>query len=173
MKKFLWIIMIVTSLAVLTACMGAPAGGGGNVLLGDVVITDGGGAQASVAQGGTVQAPVQQQQPQQEDAGMFGMLGMLAPFLLMFVAMYFLIMRPQRKQAKAAKEMQENMRVGENVMTTSGFYGKIVGVGTDAFLVEFGQDRGIKVWVRKSDIAGVKSPIMTPPPREDAIEDKK
>jgi len=40
-------------------------------------------------------------------------------------------------------------------------------------LVEFGQDRGFKVWVRKSDIAGIKSPVTTPPPREGAIEDKK
>ena len=81
-------------------------------------------------------------------------------------------MRPQRKQAKAHKEMQEGLRVGENVVTSSGFFGKIVGVGTDSFLVEFGQDRGFKVWVRKSDIAGVRSPVMTPPPKDgEVIED--
>jgi len=79
------------------------------------------------------------------------------------VGMYFLLLRPQRKREKAVRDMQLNLKVNDNVVTSSGFYGKIVGVGTDAFLVEFGENRGLKVWVRKTDIAGIKSPVMTPP----------
>ena len=60
--------------------------------------------------------------------------------------------------------MQDSLAVGENIVTTSGFFGKIVGVGTNAFLIEFGEGRGFKVWVRKNDIAGIKTPVMTPPP---------
>ena len=175
MKKFLWIILVFASLAVFTSCLpagGGGGGGGGNVFIGDELVSGAGaGQQAATAPGGTT-APAQ---PQEQPEGIFGGMAMFLPIILMVAVMYLFIIRPQRKQAKAAKEMQEGLRVGENVITTSGFFGKIVGVGTDAFLIEFGEGRGIKVWVRKSDIAGVKSPVMTPPPKDDTkeIEEKK
>ena len=93
---------------------------------------------------------------------------------LVIVGMWFMLIRPQRKREKEAREMQSALKVGENVMTTSGFYGKIVGVSDDAFLVEFGENKGVNVWVRKHDIAGVKSPTTTVTKTDTpSIEDKK
>jgi len=94
----------------------------------------------------------------------------------MFAAMYFFLFRPQRKRDKQMKEMQSALRVGDNILTSGGIYGKIAGVGDDAFLIEFGENRGVRVWVRKSDVLGVKAPSTTPPPAApvtDKIEDKK
>ncbi|MCL2353175.1 MAG: preprotein translocase subunit YajC [Defluviitaleaceae bacterium] len=93
---------------------------------------------------------------------------------LIIVGMWFMLIRPQRKREKEAREMQSSLKVGESVVTTSGFYGKIVGVSDDAFLVEFGENKGVNVWVRKHDIAGVKSPTTTVTKTDTpAVEDKK
>ena len=179
MKKILWMILAIVIVMGLAACMpgmgGGGGGGGGPIYIGG---EQWGGEGTTAGQGTTAApgaaAPAQPAATQAEPAG--SILPMLLPFVLMFAVVYFLIMRPQRKQAKATREMQEALRPGDNIITTSGFFGKIVGEGTDCFLVEFGQDRGFKVWVRRADIAGVREPVMTPPPRgEDSrgIEDKK
>ncbi|MBE7411265.1 MAG: preprotein translocase subunit YajC [Leptospiraceae bacterium] len=45
---------------------------------------------------------------------------------VMFIIMYFLVIRPQRKEEKKKKEMIANLKKGDSVLTTSGIYGKIV-----------------------------------------------
>jgi len=87
---------------------------------------------------------------------------------LVIVAMWFMLIRPQRKREKEVREMQSSLKVGDNVVTTSGFFGKIVGTGNDAYLIEFGENRGLNVWVRKTDIAGIKSPVTTAPKATEA-----
>jgi len=96
--------------------------------------------------------------------GAFSTLTMLLIYAAVFGAAYFFIFRPQRKRDKEMKEMQSNLRVGDNVVTTAGLYGRIVDVGEDVFVVEFGSNRGVRIPVRKSDISGVKDPKLTPPP---------
>ena len=95
--------------------------------------------------------------------GFFGgdWVSMMLIYAAVIGAMYFLLIRPQRKREKQVREMQASLKVGDPVITTSGFYGKIVGVSADAFLVEFGENRGLNIWVRKSDIAGSKAPTTT------------
>ncbi|MDR2183961.1 MAG: preprotein translocase subunit YajC [Clostridiales bacterium] len=174
MKKYLWMILTIVIVAGLAACVPAGGGGGGTIIVDGEAVAGPGVQQAAPPQDGAVGgeavgAPAEQAPP----AG--GILGLLWPFLLMMVVVYFLIMRPQRKQAKQTREMQSALGVGDNIMTTSGLFGKIVSVGTDCFVVEFGEGgRSIKVPIRRTDIAGVKSPVLTPPPRgEEVIDDKK
>ena len=59
-------------------------------------------------------------------------------------------------------EMQASIKVGDSILTSAGLYGKIVGVGEDCFIVEFGTNKGIHIPVRKSDVLGVKDPVLTP-----------
>jgi len=92
---------------------------------------------------------------------------------IMLVAFWFFMIRPQRKREKQMEEMQGSMKVGENVLTSAGFYGKIVSVGHDSFIVEFGGEgggRGVRVPVRKADVVAIKTPVMTPPPVETAAD---
>lgn len=60
-----------------------------------------------------------------------GMLMSLLPFVLIFVIMYFLILRPQQKRVKAHQEMVKNVRRGDTVVTSGGLVGKITKVVDD------------------------------------------
>ncbi|MBK6974378.1 MAG: preprotein translocase subunit YajC [Sterolibacteriaceae bacterium] len=61
-----------------------------------------------------------------------GLMGML-PILLMFVVLYFLMIRPQMKRSKEHKTMVEALAKGDEVITQGGMAGRIVKVG-DAYL---------------------------------------
>jgi preprotein translocase subunit YajC len=60
-----------------------------------------------------------------------GMLMSLLPFILIFVIMYFLILRPQQKRAKQHQEMVKNVRRGDTVVTNGGLIGKVTKVIDD------------------------------------------
>ena len=55
----------------------------------------------------------------------------LLPFVLIFVIMYFLILRPQQKRVKAHAEMVKNVRRGDTVVTSGGLVGKVTKVVDD------------------------------------------
>ncbi len=48
---------------------------------------------------------------------MTGTLGTLVPIILMFAVLYFLLIRPQQKQQKAVRQMQEELKKGDSVVT--------------------------------------------------------
>jgi preprotein translocase subunit YajC len=60
-----------------------------------------------------------------------GMLMSLLPFILIFVIMYFLILRPQQKRVKLHQEMVKNVRRGDTVITNGGLIGKVTKVIDD------------------------------------------
>lgn len=60
-----------------------------------------------------------------------GMLMSLLPFVLIFVIMYFLILRPQQKRVKQHQEMVKNVRRGDTVVTSGGLVGKVTKVIDD------------------------------------------
>jgi preprotein translocase subunit YajC len=60
-----------------------------------------------------------------------GMLMSLLPFALIFVIMYFLILRPQQKRVKQHQEMVKNVRRGDTVITNGGLIGKVTKVIDD------------------------------------------
>lgn len=65
-------------------------------------------------------------------AGDSGFMGLL-PIVLMFVLLYFLMIRPQMKRAKEQKQMVEALQKGDEVVTAGGVVGRISEMG-DAFL---------------------------------------
>ena len=52
-----------------------------------------------------------------------GQLSQFAPFLLMFVVIYFFMIRPLQKRAKAEKEFESSLKVGDKIITKSGLHG--------------------------------------------------
>jgi len=79
----------------------------------------------------------------------------LLPFILIFVIMYFLILRPQQKRAKQHQEMVKNLRRGDNVITSGGLVGKVTKV-VDDDQVEIEIADGVRVRQVKSMIADVR-----------------
>ena len=65
-----------------------------------------------------------------------GQLGQFAPFLLMFVVIYFFMIRPQQKKAKAEKEFESTLKVGDKIITKSGLHGKVAEVSETTVVIE-------------------------------------
>ena len=89
-------------------------------------------------------------------AGGADILIQIVPFLLIFVVMYFLIIRPQRTQLKTREEMLKNIRRGDTVVTGGGLIGKITKVIDDRGEVEVDLG-GMKVTALRSTIADVRT----------------
>ena len=74
-----------------------------------------------------------------------GMLMSLLPFVLIFVIMYFLILRPQQKRVKQHAEMVKNVRRGDTVVTNGGLIGKVTKViDDDQIEIEIADDVRIR-----------------------------
>ncbi|WP_369012629.1 preprotein translocase subunit YajC [Flavobacterium anhuiense] len=65
-----------------------------------------------------------------------GQLSQFAPFLLMFVVIYFFMIRPQQKRAKNEKEFESNLKIGDKIVTKSGFHGKIAELAETTVVIE-------------------------------------
>ncbi|MFV7236279.1 MULTISPECIES: preprotein translocase subunit YajC [Flavobacterium] len=63
-------------------------------------------------------------------------LTQFAPFLLMFVVIYFFMIRPQQKRAKNEKEFESTLKVGDKIITKSGLHGKISELADTTVVVE-------------------------------------
>ena len=91
-----------------------------------------------------------------QDAGAAGGLISIIPFILIFVIMYFLLIRPQQKKLKEHKAMVEALRRGDQVVTQGGLIGKVAKVkDNDEIEVELAE--GVKVRVVRSTVAQVLS----------------
>ena len=60
----------------------------------------------------------------------------LAPFLLMFVVIYFFMIRPQQKRAKQEKEFESTLKVGDKIITKSGLHGKVAELSEGTVVIE-------------------------------------
>src|SRR3954471_7643145 len=80
------------------------------------------------------------------------LVSMLLPFVLIFVIMYFLILRPQRQQMRRKEEMLKAVRRGDTVVTNGGIVGKVTKV-VDDNEVELQIAEGVKVRAVRSLIA--------------------
>lgn len=79
----------------------------------------------------------------------------IMPFLLIFVIMYFLIIRPQQRRVREHREMVAALRRGDTVVTAGGLVGKVTKVEDDEIQVEVAQ--GVKVKAVRSTISEVRS----------------
>jgi preprotein translocase subunit YajC len=97
------------------------------------------------------------------------MLVSLLPFVLIFVIMYFLILRPQQKRVKQHQEMVKNVRRGDTVVTSGGLIGKVTKVIDDDQL-EIELADGVKVrQVRQmvSDVRAKGEPVKGEPAKSE------
>ena len=63
------------------------------------------------------------------------------PMILIFVVFYFMLIRPQRKKDKEAKQMLDNLKVGDRICTIGGIYGTIVRIKDQVLTIEVGEQK--------------------------------
>ncbi|GAB4072665.1 preprotein translocase subunit YajC [Ancylobacter sonchi] len=84
------------------------------------------------------------------------MLMSLLPFVLIFVIMYFLILRPQQKKVKAHQELVKGIRRGDTVVTSGGLVGKVARV-VDDNEIELQVGEGVKIRQLRGMISEVRA----------------
>ncbi|MBX6424657.1 MAG: preprotein translocase subunit YajC [Variibacter sp.] len=80
----------------------------------------------------------------------------LVPFILIFVIMYFLILRPQQRRVKQHQEMVKNLRRGDTVITSGGLIGKVTKVVDDE-QVEVEIAEGVRVRQMRGMVSDVRA----------------
>lgn len=66
--------------------------------------------------------------------------------------MYFLLIRPQKKQQKQTQTMLSTVEVGDSIVTSSGFYGVVIDIMEEVVIVEFGNNKNCRIPMKKSAI---------------------
>ena len=83
----------------------------------------------------------------------------LVLYILFFGAfIYFLMIKPQKKEQKRVAAMHSDMEVGDTVLTTSGFYGIIIDIADDTVIVEFGNNKNCRIPMQKEAIKQTEKP---------------
>ncbi|HEV8578500.1 MAG TPA: preprotein translocase subunit YajC [Thermoanaerobaculia bacterium] len=90
----------------------------------------------------------------QASSGPLGMLGGLVPMLLIFVIFYVVLMLPMQRQRKALRQMIENLKKGDRVITSGGLYGEVAAVEGATVMLRIADN--VRVRVAKSAISGLE-----------------
>ncbi len=93
---------------------------------------------------------------QQPTAGNSGFMQLMISLVIMFVLLYFMAIRPQKKREQEAKEMQNSLQVGDEIITSGGIVGMVVRIGDDTVVIETGGERNklrIKKWAIAENVS--------------------
>jgi preprotein translocase subunit YajC len=91
-------------------------------------------------------------------SGTASMVSMIIWLVVIFVFMYFLMIRPQKKEQKKKDLMLSELAVGDTILTTSGFYGSVIDIQDDMVIVEFGSNKNCRIPMQKAAISAVEKP---------------
>ncbi|MBQ5885109.1 MAG: preprotein translocase subunit YajC [Clostridia bacterium] len=79
---------------------------------------------------------------------MWGSLIMIVGFVAL---MYFMLIRPQKKQQKKEKQMRDSLQIGDEIITIGGIYGRVVSLKEDSLVIESSGDRS-KIQIQRSAV---------------------
>ncbi|MBQ8134182.1 MAG: preprotein translocase subunit YajC [Clostridia bacterium] len=99
-------------------------------------------------------------------------VAMFGFWILIFVAMYFLLIRPQRKKQKEEEAMRSSIEIGDDVTTIGGIVGKVIALreDDDTFVLETGSDK-TRIRFKKWAVSSIDTPEKQP--KAEKKEDKK
>jgi preprotein translocase subunit YajC len=86
------------------------------------------------------------------------MVSMIIWLVVLFGFMYFIMIRPQKKEQKKKELMLSEVAVGDTILTTSGFYGTVIDLQDDMAIVEFGNNKNCRIPMQKAAISAVEKP---------------
>lgn len=106
--------------------------------------------------------------------GQNGMIMMIVIYALIFVALYFFLIRPNSKKKKQEAELRNNLAIGDDITTIGGIMGRVIAIKDeeDAIVIETGPDR-TKMKFKKWCISTVDTEKTVPKTAEPAKEEKK
>ena len=78
--------------------------------------------------------------------------------VVLFGIMYFMMIRPQKKEKQRQQELLNSVAVGDTILTSSGFYGVIIDMTDDTVIVEFGSNKNCRIPMQKVAIVQVEKP---------------
>ena len=81
---------------------------------------------------------------------------MIIYMVVIFGAMWFIMIRPQKREQKRVAAMLADLSVGDSVLTNSGFYGVIIDITDDTVIIEFGNNKNCRIPMQKAAIAQVE-----------------
>lgn len=84
--------------------------------------------------------------------------GTIIYMVVIFGALYFFMLRPQRKAEKEKAAMLATLAVGDTVLTTSGFYGVVIDINGDTVIVEFGYNKNCRIPMQRAAIVQLEKP---------------
>ncbi len=91
--------------------------------------------------------------PEKAPVGIWGQFGPLLPMVLLFAAMYFFMIAPQRKKQKEHEKMLKELQAGAEIVTSSGIYGTITNTKEHTFIVRISDST--KIEILKSHVSTV------------------
>ena len=74
---------------------------------------------------------------------------------LLFLALWFFMIRPQKKKQKEEQKMRENLQIGDEIVTIGGIYGRVISLKEDTFVIESQSDHSkltIARWALQSNL---------------------
>ncbi len=90
--------------------------------------------------------------------GTASIISLVVMLVFWFGIMYFLMIRPQRKEQKKKATLINSVEVGDSILTTSGFYGIVIDVTDEDVIVEFGNNKNCRIPMKKAAIEQVEKP---------------
>ncbi|MFO1372447.1 MAG: preprotein translocase subunit YajC [Candidatus Competibacteraceae bacterium] len=99
-----------------------------------------------------IQDAVAQQAAGASPGGEMSLMGLL-PFIVLMVAFYFLLIRPQTKRAKDHKQMMDALKKGDEIVTGGGVLGRVTEVGENFVQVEITE--GVQIKVQKQSVSSL------------------
>lgn len=83
------------------------------------------------------------------------LISILLVFAVMFVAMYFFMIRPEKKRKKEEQKMRDNLQVGDEIVTIGGIYGRVISIKEDTLVLESKSDHSkitVARWAMQSNL---------------------
>lgn len=91
----------------------------------------------------------------QGSAGMSWII-MIGYIVVFGLGIYFLIVKPQKKQEEKHRAVLASMEIGDSVLTTAGFYGTLIDIQDDTVIVEFGNNKNCRIPMQKNAVVEVE-----------------
>ncbi len=83
-------------------------------------------------------------------------IGIILMYVVLFGVLWFIMIRPQKKEQKRMAELIASVEVGDSILTSSGFYGVVIDIEEDTVIVEFGSNKNCRIPMQKNAIAQVE-----------------